>query len=540
MQFPLKRRQILQSIGGLIAVVSFHPQKSHSKQQERSFYVATNGNDEHPGTLEQPWASLQKAAQSLIAGDTVYIRGGLYRLDQAIKPKHSGTASAWITYQNYDGEIPILDADAIPVGPWGTLKAEDDDSDDDPSRNRIYQKRPYPPERGSLQIHGKQYLRIQGLTIRNSHSAGLEVRNSHHIDLFNNTTVNTFSCGILVDAGIPVSPTERSHHIRVIGNNITGANNAELQIIHPNFTNHQHAPHEALSIGAVDYFEVAYNHVSFCFKELLDCKDSCRHGIVHHNYLHNAKSIGLYVDAWFSDLDDIILYQNIIHNCKIGMAISVEGSTSLSNLMIRNNQIFDNLGSGIIFGVWGNDGWRENIAIYNNTIYRNGYGDGDEEGNNTEDPYWVTGGIYLHSQQIKNLIIQNNIFNANQHFQVGHSHKYSKEKLEFQNLNINHNLFFEPVEYPQGTVLERWAKDVAISIYGELAIYGNPKFIGRDVSDLRLHPDSPALGQGKVDLPLSHVDLGALPKGEPANFWWAYNFPQQTDPNGVSEVDWKA
>jgi hypothetical protein len=38
--------------------------------------VATNGNDANPGTLAQPWRTLQKAADA--ATGTVWVRGGTY------------------------------------------------------------------------------------------------------------------------------------------------------------------------------------------------------------------------------------------------------------------------------------------------------------------------------------------------------------------------------------------------------------------------------------------------------------------------------
>jgi hypothetical protein len=37
-----------------------------------TFYVATNGGDSNPGTLAQPWLTLQHAADVLNAGDTVF------------------------------------------------------------------------------------------------------------------------------------------------------------------------------------------------------------------------------------------------------------------------------------------------------------------------------------------------------------------------------------------------------------------------------------------------------------------------------------
>ena len=43
-----------------------------------TYYVATNGNNANPGTSELPWLTIQKAALTLVAGDTVIVRPGTY------------------------------------------------------------------------------------------------------------------------------------------------------------------------------------------------------------------------------------------------------------------------------------------------------------------------------------------------------------------------------------------------------------------------------------------------------------------------------
>ena len=43
-----------------------------------TYYVATTGNDANPGTITQPFASMQKGVNVAVAGDTVYLRGGTY------------------------------------------------------------------------------------------------------------------------------------------------------------------------------------------------------------------------------------------------------------------------------------------------------------------------------------------------------------------------------------------------------------------------------------------------------------------------------
>jgi len=46
--------------------------------QAKTYYVANNGNDSNPGTEEKPWLTIQKAAETIVAGDTVYVKEGTY------------------------------------------------------------------------------------------------------------------------------------------------------------------------------------------------------------------------------------------------------------------------------------------------------------------------------------------------------------------------------------------------------------------------------------------------------------------------------
>lgn len=42
------------------------------------YYVATNGNDSNPGTISQPFLTIQKGINTMVAGDMVWVRGGTY------------------------------------------------------------------------------------------------------------------------------------------------------------------------------------------------------------------------------------------------------------------------------------------------------------------------------------------------------------------------------------------------------------------------------------------------------------------------------
>jgi uncharacterized protein (TIGR03437 family) len=83
----------------------------------RNYYVATNGLDSNPGTLDQPFQTIQKAASVMVAGDTAYVRAGSYR--ETVTPVESGTQMAPIAFQPYNGEsVTVSGADLIPASSW--------------------------------------------------------------------------------------------------------------------------------------------------------------------------------------------------------------------------------------------------------------------------------------------------------------------------------------------------------------------------------------------------------------------------------------
>ncbi|MEI6604594.1 MAG: Ig-like domain-containing protein [Verrucomicrobiota bacterium] len=72
------------------------------------YYVSPLGNDSNPGSLAAPFATIQKATNTVVAGDTCYIRGGTYH-EAVVKYNLTGTADKPITFVNYGGEEVILD-----------------------------------------------------------------------------------------------------------------------------------------------------------------------------------------------------------------------------------------------------------------------------------------------------------------------------------------------------------------------------------------------------------------------------------------------
>ena len=66
---------------------------------EKYFYVAPNGADTNPGTEDKPWKTLNKAAQTAIAGTTVIFEDGTYQETRVTTVTNSGEEGAPITFK---------------------------------------------------------------------------------------------------------------------------------------------------------------------------------------------------------------------------------------------------------------------------------------------------------------------------------------------------------------------------------------------------------------------------------------------------------
>jgi hypothetical protein len=71
-----------------------------------TFYVATTGADANPGTLAAPWRTVQKALNTLTAGQRALVRGGTYTENLSVT--RAGTAAAPVTVEAYPGERPVV------------------------------------------------------------------------------------------------------------------------------------------------------------------------------------------------------------------------------------------------------------------------------------------------------------------------------------------------------------------------------------------------------------------------------------------------
>lgn len=84
-----------------------------------TYVVAPNGSDANSGTVEQPFATLQRAQQAMRKEKgVVKLRGGIYYLSETVRltAEDSGTKESPVVYEPYQNEKPILRG-GVKIGP---------------------------------------------------------------------------------------------------------------------------------------------------------------------------------------------------------------------------------------------------------------------------------------------------------------------------------------------------------------------------------------------------------------------------------------
>jgi hypothetical protein len=366
------------------------------------FYIAKNGNDSNPGTEAQPWLTLQKAADTLTEGQKVYVKEGVY--NERVTVKNSGTDENYIIFSAYSGQKVIID---------GTGIASDANM---------------PHGGGLFTVLKGNYIKIKGFKVRNARTFGIYAYSGGNIIIKNNYTYNTFSAGII---------TENCADVTIDGNEVVLATNPS-----PVATVQQ-----CLAVVNCSDFEVSNNHVhhngvvpkdsGYSGGEGLEVAQGSIRGEVHHNVIHDIGKVGLYLDAWNLQTQDIEVYANVVYHClDMGLACGAEDGGALENIKIYNNLVYENQSRGIAIGSWGVSGQDhrfENIYIYNNTVYHNQY-------SSTNWGY----GIHIDAPQGENIIISNNISYQNWNDSVTATSETTGFKIINNNLEGKDPLFVDP------------------------------------------------------------------------------------------------
>ena len=432
-----------------------------------SYYVSTTGNDNNQGTLASPWKTIQKAANTVAAGDTVYLMGGNYSKSNGSLPNKvvvnvSGSNGNYITFTNYPGETVTIDGTGISL----------------PSEINGVEN-----WQGLIEATGKSYLKFIGLRVVNSDWAAFLIKgiggNSHYITIQGCYIYNARSAAVIMsgDGG-----ANTSGNFKVLGNEADRCANDSTGDTHIQ---------EVISIQyGVSDVEVANNYVhdyindSVWGGEGIDIKNGTSNATVHHNEVVNTTSVGIYVDGFSAYQSNISVYNNSIHDVagSNGLALASEAGGICEYVNVYNNIVYNNY-EGMRIPSYGT-GTTRNAKVTNNTFYANGGGMsiGDWTG------------------PIVNLYVRNNIFSQNvQHTIVNRDRPGDSGKV------IAYNLIDGFRGYSGGGFVET---------RGTNYVEGNPYFVDGPNHNFRLQSNSPAINAGtSTDAPSFDYGGNSRPQG---------------------------
>jgi Ca2+-binding RTX toxin-like protein len=288
-----------------------------------TYYVSGTGNDSNNGLKEgSAFRSLQKAADLVKAGDTVYVMNGTYEQNKYpslgvmnVIKKH-GTADAPITFAAYPGHNPLIKSNGNYHG---------------------------------IFIAGSSYIAIEGLTLVGANDqitlkyAQSQINNPGN-PLTNGGGINIGSSGDV-----------RSHHITIKDNTISKF------------------PANGIGMVEVDYVTIEGNKISQCAyysplgtqgitaltswnsdNNTTDYKIIIRNNISHDNYQH----IPWYLHPEKSTEGHGIMIDS-------GDSLGKDGQAYKGKTLIANNITYNNGGAGIeVFK-------SSNVDVVNNTTYNN-------------------------------------------------------------------------------------------------------------------------------------------------------------------------
>ncbi len=465
-----------------------------------SFYVSPGGSDSNPGTQMAPWRTVQHAADTAGAGNTVNVRSGVY--EELVSINASGNATdGFITIRSYPGETAVLDASHFtPSG-----------------------------RQAVVTIHNQSYVRIEGLEIRNFRTAehrlsplGISVIGyGSHIELLKNDVHHieqTFDgrdapgrggngFGIAVygtDAKTPITDLiidgNEVHHLK------TGS--SESLVVNGNVTNFRithNIVHDNNNIG-IDV--IGFEHTAPD-----PAVDQARDGVVSGNLVYNIhsrgnpayqneeNSDGIYVDGGTR----IMIEQNIMHDDDFGIELASEHKDrATSYITARNNLIYHCHTAGVSIGGYAPErGHTDHSTVVNNTLYEN-------------DTSGTGSGEFQMQWNMADNIFANNIVYAGERCLIA----INKSPVDKNHpaVEIDHNLYYCASGSKGSTWVEASGTVTGFDKYVEStgsdrnSKFQDPHFV--DVTkDFHLQSDSPALAAGTVDgAPVGERDLDGSPR----------------------------
>jgi len=421
------------------------------KAAGKTYYVSTTGSNSNSGTFYSPWKTIEYAMTKTSPGDTVYIMAGIY-YDTTITTwsAASGTPGNFITYIAYGNGEVILDATGS-ASTWS----------------------------GAIWIDSLKYIRISGLTIRDSSSFGILVECSstcHNITIDNCKIYNCSSSGICFTGGT--------------GSKIIKDLLVENNIIYDCQNNwYGTTTQEVVTFSQCSRFVFRNNYVYNGRTILVDIKNSCTSGYIYNNQIDTSKlngggTYGFYIDAGATYCKNLLFYNNVAWGCGTGYVLASEAGGNLVDISFYNN-IYKGTQNAFKIDRYTGAGTHDkiNLKFINNVIAS-----------------CSTAFRFLEDDaDVINLIVRNNIVKGTGGFDVPY--------IKLQNHNVDHNLY----------------NVQSSNYYGTNSIYGSPCFVDPTNGDFHLMSNSPCINAGSSTFApqtdydgnsrVGAVDIGAFEYG---------------------------
>jgi hypothetical protein len=502
-------------------------------QAGATYYVSTTGKNSNPGTIGAPWLTIQHAANTVKAGATVYVFGGVYH--ESVNFPASGTASEPITFQSYPGEAAVIDGTGVSCcGSSGT--------------------------QGLINMTGSlSYITISGFEIRNyttnnesnvpvgvwitGSGTGIHILNNrvHNITTTSEANGNAFGMAIYGTSKTPIT------QLVISGNEVYDLRTGESESLTVN--------------GNVTYFQITNNLVHDNDNIGIDMigyegvgpvgYDEAMYGEVSGNTVYNISGITNPGEGYEYDADGlycdgcayVTIEQNVIIQTDYGIETTSENQICQTNgtewsgpnntgtaargkspcygryVTVRNNIFYNSNACGNSIGGYAaatknggesNGGGSSYHDVFvNNTLYNNATQPGNESEGGSTGEFQIQ--YQVGSEQGD--IYENNVVYAGAYNTWIFSYVPFSQKYPAPPATLNWNLYNSAEGYVEGTSI--WWGNVNTytdfsnwqTSSGEDAnsLNTNPLFVnlGDTPPNFDTLPSSPAVGAGSTSLSCS-------------------------------------
>jgi parallel beta-helix repeat protein len=322
----------------------------------KNYYISGTGSDSKDGSSTTlAFRNIQKAANLVNAGDTVFVMNGTYKstlMYDVVNITRKGTASQWIVFINYPNHKPKIEFDG-----WAAFAIQP----------------------------GAAYIEINGFDIEGNNknvklddalnqSQGCKNPGGDFLPKYNGN-------GIASD-GRYGTPALKPHHLRILNNQVHDCGGGGISAIHTDYVTiknnlvYNNAWYTIFGASGISLYQL------WDFdNNTTDVKNVIEGNICHHNRLYVP---WVYCPCCFSDGNGIIIDDT--NNTQNGSTLGVyKGKT-----VIQNNIVYQNGGSGI------HSYESQHVTIVNNTAYKNSQTpeiDGGEIFSNASNDIKITNNI---------------------------------------------------------------------------------------------------------------------------------------------------